>query len=747
MKKLCTILTAVLLAVGASAQKVDPNMTETGGYGYLLSSGETADLWWAEGTYKVMKDAPLPARKAGVTIKCARNEWESFILCINAKEAIDGLTINVEGLDEGLTATVRRVDYVNVRHATDSYGKEGLWPDPLPLLEGPQSIPAGDVQPFWITVRTTDGISSGDHDFNISLSSGKLSSVIPVKLHVWNFSIPDKPGMKSMFGLNFDQVCAYNHLTSPEDQRAGFEEYMKAFRDYKLSPYNPFQFTPFKETVTGVDWSGGIFDSDNPHSGNYSYRVTDGGRTGNVCGTPKLAIPVSVPGEYTFSGFARTEAPDRRVLFTLDCYDAEGRKIRYGSRFFNEEFGDEWESFHGSFGCLDESVRSIRLSIWPCNRTPAGEEVGTLWVDDLELCGPDGKNLLVCADFEQDIDDINVSIDFSDAVPAVRKYFDEYGFTAFNLHVKGLGSGTFYNRAKGNFEGFEEGTPEYDKLFSSYITSLYEGLESLGIADKAHVYWFDEPGDNDYDFVHETNARLKKFAPKLHTFITENVFGHDISDVTDVCCVKYDLVDMDKVRSMAARGEESWSYLCCSPQYPWLSEFIDHDAVNFRMWLWGSYVQNLKGVLIWTTTWWNSPTASDDGSYQDPYDEAMSWCSGYGTPYGYPSRWGNGDGRLFYPQGDANDKNAAPIVETPIPSLRLELMRDGMEDYEYLTLLEALTDPSSAKGRSALAKRSRKLLDIPETIFKDGQTYNKDPQVLLQYRERLAKAIEALSAR
>lgn len=739
-----TMLPAILLAVSAFAQQVDPNMTEFGGYGYLLSTGETADLWWSEGAYKVMKDAPLPTRKADIVIKSARNEWESFMVCVNAKDAIDGLSVHVEGLGEGISSTVRRVDYVKVNRPTDYYGKKGLWPDPLPVLDAPQDIAAGDIQPFWITLKTSAGVAAGDYSFKVVLSSDKFSQEIPVKLHVWNITLPQTPSMKSMLGLSFDQVCAYGHLTATEDQKAVHQMYMEAFRDYKISPYGPFSYAPFKETVSGVDWTGGLYDSADPHSGNYSYRISDNSRTASVSCSPRQMFLDVIPGEYRLEGFAHAETTDRQVCFSLDCYDADGNMILYGSRYCKDEFGPDWEPFSENFGSLDESVKMIKLSIWPCTRTIAGEETGTLWVDDLQLVGPDGKNMLKCGDFEPDLDAINVKIDFTDAAPLAHKYFDEYGFTAFNLGVKGLGGGTFAGRTKGNFEGFEEGTPEFDKLFSSYITSLYEGLESLGIADKAHVYWFDEPGDKDYDFVHETNARIKKFAPKLHTFITENISGHDISDVTDVSCSIYNLVDQEKVDRLADHGEESWSYLCCGPGAPWISEFIDHDAINFRMWSWASYVQNLKGLLIWSTTYWNSASASPAGTWQNPYEEAMSWCVGYGTPYGMASQWGNGDGRLFYPQGDANDKDADPIVEAPIPSYRLELLRDGIEDYEYLVMLEKLTDPSTPEGRTAAAKRYRKLLDIPETIFKDGQNYSKNPQDLLRYREKLAKAIEAL---
>ena len=69
---LAVLLIATVASMRVSAQTVGPNMTEFGGYGYLLNTSNAADLWWAEATYKVMKDAPLPSRKADVTIKCAR---------------------------------------------------------------------------------------------------------------------------------------------------------------------------------------------------------------------------------------------------------------------------------------------------------------------------------------------------------------------------------------------------------------------------------------------------------------------------------------------------------------------------------------------------------------------------------------------------------------------------------------------------------------------------------------------------
>ena len=76
---LLTSLIATLLCIPAAAQQVDPNMTAYGGYGYLIESSSAADVWWAEGSYKVMKDAPVPSvRKKIVLFKSLMPQVASF---------------------------------------------------------------------------------------------------------------------------------------------------------------------------------------------------------------------------------------------------------------------------------------------------------------------------------------------------------------------------------------------------------------------------------------------------------------------------------------------------------------------------------------------------------------------------------------------------------------------------------------------------------------------------------------------
>ncbi|MCK7481893.1 MAG: hypothetical protein M0C28_35510 [Candidatus Moduliflexus flocculans] len=71
-----------------------------------------------------------------------------------------------------------------------------------------------------------------------------------------------------------------------------------------------------------------------------------------------------------------------------------------------------------------------------------------------------------------------------------------------------------------------------------------------------------------------------------------------------------------------------------APKSPWVTLFIDHPAVNLRMWLWMTYKWGLEGILVWRADYWNSPTLFPPGVLQNPWQDPMSYTVGYGVPYG-----------------------------------------------------------------------------------------------------------------
>ena len=83
----------------------------------------------------------------------------------------------------------------------------------------------------------------------------------------------------------------------------------------------------------------------------------------------------------------------------------------------------------------------------------------------------------------------------------------------------------------------------------------------------------------------------------------------------------------------------------------------------------------------------------------------MGYVSGYGTPRGTRQHWGNGDGRFLYPPLAAavpGQSGAARCSPRPSSSIRWEMLREGVEDYEYLyRLRELLGETQPAAGRNA----------------------------------------------
>jgi hypothetical protein len=124
----------------------------------------------------------------------------------------------------------------------------------------------------------------------------------------------------------------------------------------------------------------------------------------------------------------------------------------------------------------------------------------------------------------------------------------------------------------------------------------------------------------------------------------------------------------------------------------------------------------------------------------------MGWTSGYSTPKGDKRAWGNGDGRFIYPPLAAADANPAePVLEGPVDSIRWEMLRDGIEDYEYLAILRKFLAGKKDKLTAQQFRGFSALLEVPEDITKDMTTFTKDPAPIEARRDQIARAIIELN--
>lgn len=339
--------------------------------------------------------------------------------------------------------------------------------------------------------------------------------------------------------------------------------------------------------------------------------------------------------------------------------------------------------------------------------------------------------------------DKRAQVDFTAFDKAASKWLDRFHFNSFKLPLRGMGGGTFHSRHLGELEGFAEGTPEHARLFHDYLSQIEKHLRGRGWLEKAYTYWFDEPDPKDYEFVIAGMKRLKDAAPGIKRMLTEQpepaLSGH-----VEIWCGLTPEWTPEKVRARSEAGEEVWWYICTVPKAPHVTLFIDHPGIELRLWPWQSWQYGVSGILVWASTYWTSPAAFPPPKQQNPWEDPMGYVSGYDFKPGHVGYWGNGDGRFLYPPRTHKDRTG-PNLEPPVNSLRWENLRDGMEDYEYLWLLNNATDRAQKQGaRPDLVAQARELRRVPPEVSKDLTRYAIDPRPLLTHRERLAAMIAKL---
>jgi len=348
--------------------------------------------------------------------------------------------------------------------------------------------------------------------------------------------------------------------------------------------------------------------------------------------------------------------------------------------------------------------------------------------------------------FHADAKPPRAEIDFSAFDRAMAAAIEKYHFTGFSLPIQGMGGGTFHERYEPAIGRFGEKTPQYQAMFASQVRELEEHLRQKGWLDMAYVYWFDEPSEKDYPFVRAGMERLKKCAPGLARMLTKEP-SEGMAGAVDIWCCLTPTFHPEVAEKRRALGERFWWYVCCGPKAPFCTEFIDHPATELRVWHWQTWQRGIVGTLVWATNYWTSEAAYPDKP-QNPYEDPMSYVSGYGTPKGTKNYWGNGDGRFLYPPEAAavpGKSGPGPVLAPPVSSIRWEMLREGVEDYEFLWLLRDLVNKKRDRLSANDLKHYESLLDVPVAITKDMTTFTTDPAPIYARRAAIAEAIEKLS--
>lgn len=720
----------------------------------LPGSSDAVGLWWASSGWKVSRTRPAPgATGKAVRIAAARGEAEAAQLVLRPAERIEGLEVGCGDLSGpgGAVIPAARVDllrvgYVPVTQPSDEIGATGPWPDPLPPIAGPLVLEADANQPIWVRVRVPRNAAAGVYRGRIRLKSEDYAAEAPLEVEVFGFDLPDRMTCTTAFGFNPSLVFRYHNVTDDAQQRDLLARYFSALSAHHISPYDPAPLDPFRVSWPGAsDWDGGVQDRETVHAGVSSLRVEDASTSAAVSAGSRIPAPIPADGVVLRFDY-KTHAPGHRFIVSLNHFDAAGVWMP-GKNLDIPVTGDgTWQAFSHEATAFPEGAASFTVTLWATEWTEQGEQTGTVWFDDLVVSSRADEATLLANDFEPLApEELAPAIDWSAWDSEVSRAVNDLKFNSFRIPIQGMGGGDFMSRTEPSLLGYAEDTPEYQAAFRAYCQAVQEHLRSQGWLDEAYVYWFDEPEPRDYAFVMNGFRKLREAAPDIRGMLTEQVEPELIGGPR-IWCPLTPAYDEALAAERRAAGETFWWYVCTGPKTPYAGLFIDHPATDLRVWLWQTWKRRIEGVLIWETVYWTSPSAYPD-ALQNPYADPMGWVAWMpDLARGTKLPWGNGDGRFLYPPESAADGGSGePILEGPVDSIRLEMLRDGIEDYEYHAMLERLLAERGDRLGAEERRRYEALLDVPDAVSANLTEFTWDPAPIEARRAELAKAIARLS--
>lgn len=251
--------------------------------------------------------------------------------------------------------------------------------------------------------------------------------------------------------------------------------------------------------------------------------------------------------------------------------------------------------------------------------------------------------------------DGDVTIDFKPFDDAANAYFGQQGMRVFNFPGVFLGDASGFSSRERTWRGLEILSPQFNKAFSSFVRQVADHLREKGWLKYALVQLWDEPATEEArDTCRRVSALVRAAAPDARLYLTAAPCPA-LEGCADVWGVPLpDQFSPADIAAQREKGDAVWGY-----DNRLYSLDVETSSIAMRAYPW-----RLKRFGITGVEWWS----------------VSDWV---GDPYGKVNQYEpqNGGGFLLYPNRD----NGKPA---PVDSIRWEMYRQGVEDYDALTALE-----------------------------------------------------------
>ena len=274
-------------------------------------------------------------------------------------------------------------------------------------------------------------------------------------------------------------------------------------------------------------------------------------------------------------------------------------------------------------------------------------------------------------------------------------------------------------------------SPAFNKIVKAYLTQAESWFRKHGWRDRLVFNSpIDEPNTKeDYEETRRWAELVHEAVPGIPFLATESPVNRNADwgtlrgYVNNFCVHGNSLNDPEVKQALkeeqAKGGEATW-YISCDQAYPQPNYFIDAPALDPVMVPWITARYHMNGILYWATNFWNQTP--------DPWLDPVTFISGFDCSDGYVL---NGEGSLIYPGDHTKRFTGQPDVNGPVSSIRFELLREGIEDYEYLWMLKN-------KGDIDFAEKQVQNMVI------DVSAFSRNLEELYLSRKAMARRLEEL---
>jgi hypothetical protein len=317
------------------------------------------------------------------------------------------------------------------------------------------------------------------------------------------------------------------------------------------------------------------------------------------------------------------------------------------------------------------------------------------------------------------------------------KYFPDYSYGLYRLPPYE----EFLSENEDGVKVRDVAKENVENVVKPFIVHLEE-WRNHDLPENVYVYGIDEPRDYHLDFLAKVYSRIKNEMPSAKIMQTIGTGDPSkLEGLVDIWCpITPHYVTHEKFyRKRSKEGDTIWLYVCCWPQKPWANFFTDEPAIDHRLLFWQAKQADATGLLYWGTTIYSGLEYNKGNNFPQTYIDYAEMPSMVGNEFqeeGY-GLW-NGDGLLIYPD----------VGLKPLSSIVLENIRDGIEDYEYISLLEntvkALESLDINKNHVYLCSKARKVAEVPLYITDGFTDYTMNHSLINDRRKEIGEMIEKL---